>query len=268
MKKFLSFMIVLSFFLCIETTSFAADEEPITLNGKNGSFSFMFETEADSFSRSSTVVSYETFGDHIEITVPLSGTDEDIYTELNLPEGARMRTLSSEPYEESVILLENNNGKLLGLVDIPIITLDDGTKIYGQNTIDNNSVLHSYDIDATAKEMTISIYVTREYSYYFYDIGYNDDSARHDFWMEPKGYIFVSEKDGMGTYEMSWNSLDEGMKSRLSSGDLPLWNNNLETLRLQYRCHYDIATPSGYWNLEHYRGVYAYDGYLLTFCNP
>ena len=275
MKHFLSCLLAISLFLSLSINSFAATEDNyITLAGENGSFSFNFEHESNSILRSSSDVSYEYYGDHVKINVPLSDSSiEEIYTELELPEGAYLKSFSSELYEKEVFLIENIDGVLLGLVDIPIITLSDGTEVYGENTTLNNTVFHSYDeaIASDVASMSVSVYVTRPWSYYFYDMGYNGpEASQHDFCFNPKGYIIISEKEGFGTYIISWNARDSGFRSgekALSSGDLNLWNSYLQSLEWQYRCHYDYVATTTIWNIEPKGNPTSYDQVVLSRCN-
>ena len=212
------------------------------------------------------------YEDHIRMDFSVSDTG---YIELYSNDETIIKPMSeTEPYEKNIIVVYNICGDIIGFLDCPKIKLDNGNYIYGENIIEGSriyQVFNDLDYELENTIASVSLYATMPYTYYFNDIGYNNGGAKHDFWMEPNTSAFYVDQTTNGSYLNSWNSLNNGMKTKMTGSDRTRWTNSVSSsnsLLWQYRCHYEFVSVSGYWNLEEYRTPSSYSQVVSSGCNP
>ena len=206
----------------------------------------------------------------IEISSTVSPTDA-LIIKLSLPEGAHLEEKISEETDESIVLIYNGDGFLMGAIYQAYITNEDGVSSKASFSLDGNDVICSSETNEPGT-LVARIYIQRNWTYYFTDRGYNPSTAGayHDFYMVINRLNFNTDiASGFSTFEMSWDAINKTMSNDLSSGDRNRWTSNLNKMYNQYKCHYNFRLQrETVWNLEDWRPDVSYVAVVSAGCNP
>ena len=190
---------------------------------------------------------------------------------LSLPEGAHLEEKVSEETDESIVLIYNSDGFLMGVIDQAYITNEDGVSSKASFSLDGNDVICNSETNESGT-LVARIYIQRNWTYYFTDRGYNPSTTGtyHDFYMVINRLNFNTDiAAGFSTLEMSWDAINQTMSNDLSSGDRTRWTSNLNKMYNQYKCHYNFRLQrETVWNLEDWRPDVSYRQVVLASCNP
>lgn len=273
MKKIINGILSLTFMLSFALPTFASEsiEHNLKLDSPNGSFSVLLSLEnpISVFSNKSNEISINKTDQFVDITSSISSYDT-ITLDLSLPENAYIVKKISPETEENIVLIYNEDNYLMGVVDQAYIISETGELTKMDYSIEDNCII--FNSQPMAGTINARIYIQRDWSYYFYNRGYNPETSGtyHDFYMTINRFNFNADiASEFSTFEMSWDAINQTMSTDLSSGDRALWTSNINKMYNQYKCHYNFALQrEEVWNLEAYRPDVSYINVCLASCNP